>query len=54
MQLFDYIDRLARHGEIEISVASVGHRPAFIGAVLLELPGAHPVEASPPRIRLAR
>ncbi|MCA1689523.1 MAG: hypothetical protein LC720_03495, partial [Actinobacteria bacterium] len=49
----DAIDRLARHGEIEISVASVGHRPAFIGAVLLELPGAQPLEASPPRIRLA-
>lgn len=51
----DALDRLERDGEIEISVASVGHRSAFVGAVLLQLPGAHAVRtSSPPRIRLAR
>ncbi len=49
------LDRIERYGEIEISVASVGHRSEFIGAALLELPGAQPVEgSSPPRIRLDR
>lgn len=47
------IDRLVSEGEIEISVASVGYRSAFIGAVLRQLPGAEVVSsASPPRIRL--
>jgi hypothetical protein len=49
------LDRLERDGEIEISVASVGYRSAFIGAVLQELPGAGVVRSgSPPRIRLTR
>lgn len=30
----DALDRLARDGEIEISVDSVGYRSAFVGAVL--------------------
>lgn len=46
------IDRIEREREIEISVASVGYRSAFIGAVLQELPGTHVVRTSPPRIRL--
>ena len=47
------IDRLEADGELEISVDSVGHRSAFIGAVLQELPGAELVAgSSPPRIRL--
>jgi hypothetical protein len=51
----DALDRIQRYGELEISVASVGQRSEFIGAVLLALPGAHPVEdSSPPRIRLQR
>jgi hypothetical protein len=51
----DALDRVERYGEIEISVASVGHRSEFVGAVLLELPGASVVEgSSPPRIRLKR
>lgn len=42
-------------GEIEISVDSVRYRSAFIGAVLLELPGATVITGtSPPRIRLCR
>jgi hypothetical protein len=49
------IDRLESEGEIEISVESVGHRSAFVGAVLRELPGAEVrADASPPRIRLRR
>lgn len=34
------LDRLVRDGEIEISVASVGYRSAFVGAVLATIPGA--------------
>lgn len=49
------LDRLERDRELEISVASVRYRSAFIGAVLRELPGAEVVRTvSPPRIRLAR
>jgi hypothetical protein len=48
------LDRLLRDRAIEISVASVGYRSAFIGAVLSELPGAHVDRSkSPPWIRLA-
>ena len=51
----DALDRLERDREIEISVQSVGHRSAFIGAVLQEVPGAEVVRsASPPNIRLGR
>jgi hypothetical protein len=47
------MDQIERDCEIEISVQSVGHRSAFLGAVLRELPGAEVVRtASPPRIRL--
>jgi hypothetical protein len=48
----DALDRLEQDGEIEISVAAVGYRSAFIGAVLQQLPGAQAVRTSPPRIRL--
>jgi Domain of unknown function (DUF3883) len=34
------LDRLRRDGEVEISVASVGYRSAFVGAALAALPGA--------------
>jgi hypothetical protein len=50
----DALDRLERDGEIEISVASVRYRSAFIGAVLKQLPGTTVVPGSPPRIRLGR
>lgn len=47
------MDRLERERTIEISVASVKYRSAFIGAVLGELPGAEVDRSkSPPRIRL--
>jgi hypothetical protein len=45
------IDRLCRDGEIEISVASVGYRSAFIGAVLQAIPGTVAL-TRPRRIRL--
>lgn len=51
----DALDRIERDGEIEISVDSVRYRSAFIGAVLLTLPGAALVAGfSPPRIRVSR
>ena len=51
----DALDRLERDGEIEISVESVRYRSAFIGAVLLALPGvARVAGAVPPRVRLQR
>jgi hypothetical protein len=51
----DALDRFESEGEIEISVESVGHRSAFVGAVLLQLPGALVIDGtSPPRLRLSR
>jgi hypothetical protein len=47
----DALDRLAAEGEVEISVASVGYRSAFIGAVLGALDGT---EASPSTMRVKR
>jgi len=47
------IDRLERFRSIEISVASVGYRSAFIGAVLITLPGATQ-ELKPRQIHLPR
>lgn len=44
-------DRLFEAGEIEISVANVGYRSAFVGAVLSSLPGAEPF-TNPRRICL--
>jgi hypothetical protein len=46
------LGRLETEGEIEISVPSLGHRSAFVGAVLLTLPAARATTTSPPRIRL--
>jgi hypothetical protein len=46
------IQRLLEEGEIEVSVPSLGHRSSFVGAVLLTLPGAVPVQTTPPRVRL--
>lgn len=46
------LDRLVRDGEIEISVASVGYRSAFIGAVLATLLGAS-TSRRPQAVRLA-
>lgn len=46
------MDQLERDGEITIDVKTVGYRSAFIGAVLLTLPGATLQRSAPPRIRL--
>ena len=46
------LERLLEAGEIEVSVPSLGYRSAFIGAVLLSLPSAVLIRATPPRIRL--
>jgi hypothetical protein len=35
----DALDRLVEEGDVEISEASVGYRSAFIGAVLMQVPG---------------
>ena len=48
----DAFERLHRHGELEISVASVGYRSAFIGAVLQTVPGV--VATTHPRVRRLR
>jgi len=45
----DALDRLATDGEVELSVASVGYRSAFIGAVLSALDRT---EASPSTMRV--
>ncbi len=49
----DALDRLERDGDLEISVASVGYRSAFVGAVLQTLPGAI-ATTRPRRIMLGR
>lgn len=46
------LQRLTSEGEIELSVPSLGHRSAFVGAALLTLPGTRTTSNSPPRIRL--
>ena len=47
------LDRLLEEGGIEVSVASLGHRSSFVGAVLLTLPDVILERTTPPRIRLA-
>jgi predicted RNA-binding protein with PUA-like domain len=45
------LDRLRTDGEVEISVASVGYRSAFVGAALAVLPGARTAR-NPQRVLL--
>jgi hypothetical protein len=45
------LNRLAT-GEVEISVDSLGYRSAFVGAVLLTVPGVVELPTSPRRVRL--
>jgi hypothetical protein len=45
------LDRLEADGEVEVSVESLGHRSAFVGAVLASLPGAGFTSGSPPAVR---
>src|SRR4051812_22666749 len=46
------LQRLLEDGEVEVSVPSLGHRSAFIGAVLLKVPGAVLAQTTPARVRL--
>ena len=46
------LDRLAEEDEVEISVPSLGYRSAFVGAVLLSLPGVVR-GTNPPSARVA-
>src|SRR4051812_37983885 len=45
------LDRLLADNEVEVSVESLGHRSAFVGAVLASLPGASFSAGSPPYVR---
>lgn len=47
----DGIDLILAEGEVEIGVPTLGHRGAFVAAVLLTLPGVQRVP-NPSRIRL--
>ena len=46
------LTQLLRDGRVEISVDSLGHRSAFVGAVLLTLPGAVATSTRPPTVIL--
>lgn len=53
-QVQEGLDRLLEAGEIGIHPDTLGYRSSFIGAVLLQLPGAALVASTPPRIRLTQ
>jgi hypothetical protein len=48
----DAIDMLVRDGEVEVTVEALGHRGAFIGAVLATLPGVVVEPTTPRRVTL--
>lgn len=48
------LDRLAAGEEVEISVRPLGHRSAFVGAVLATVPSAVVLPTRPRRVRLAK
>ena len=45
--------RLVEEGEVEVSVPSLGHRSAFVGAVLAQGARSGSCPGTPPRVRLA-
>jgi hypothetical protein len=47
----DGLDQLNRSGHIRVDVQTLGHRSAFVGAVLSRLPNVE-IETNPQRIRL--
>jgi hypothetical protein len=49
----DGMRRLVDEGEVEVSVSALGHRSAFVGAVLLKVPGTVLVSSTPPRVRFS-
>lgn len=48
----DAIDMLMSNGEVEVTVEALGHRGAFIGAVLATLPGVVVHPTTPRRLTL--
>jgi hypothetical protein len=48
----DGIDLLASGDEVTVDVETLGHRGAFVGAVLATLPGAVVLATTPRRIRI--
>src|SRR4051794_3478250 len=48
--LQEALDRLGAGEEVEVSVQSLGHRGAFIGAFLAAVPGAKVISARPRRV----
>ena len=52
--LEDAADLLVRDGEVAVDVETLGHRGAFIGAVLATLPGAVVRPTTPRRVALER
>jgi hypothetical protein len=46
----DALDLLERDGEVRVDVATLGHRSAFVGAVLSTLPGVE-VDTRPAVVR---
>ena len=48
------IDVLERDGEVEVTVEALGHRGAFVGAVLATLPGTTVEPTTPRRVSLRR
>jgi hypothetical protein len=46
----DGLDLLARDGDVELHPNVLEHRSAFVGAVLLTLPGASATATSPPHV----
>ncbi|MDZ8171970.1 hypothetical protein [Microbacterium xanthum] len=47
------LERLKRDGIIDVNVESLGYRSAFVGTVLLQVPGARIVGATPSRITIS-
>jgi hypothetical protein len=50
----DGLDLLARTGDVEVHPDTLEHRSAFVGAVLLSLPGTLATRTSPPHIVLTK
>jgi len=46
------LDRLTAGEDVDVNVDSLGHRSAFIGAVLAHVPGAVVLPSRPRRVRL--
>jgi len=47
------LDRLSAGEEVEVTVESLGHRSAFVGAMLAQVPGAVVSKTRPRKVRIA-